>query len=619
MSRLSISFTLGKASMPHEANVEHNNREFIANNVNKSKISENITYIKQDVQQAYQQLFSESLAEYNAKQKQPCRRIKDYFKHISKSKREEAFYEIIVQFGDSKTAPCGSQTGKITQEMLDEYMKNFQKRNPNLHVFNAVLHMDEASPHLHINFVPFYTQGRKNSLSKGVSMRTALIEQGFNPKNTKENQLVMWEDSERQVMEELLKKYGFEREDKQAKYAHQTVDEFKKSQDEKKIISALRTSRKVSSEEISAEKVRRLREKLKLLEKKNEILETQKVSPYKSFFYSLPEKQAFVQAKLDEKNIPYRETENGFEAQECYVEEIRKIEKEFRPTGSVREKLREDIDRLLMQSASVDELLEKLRKEKYEIKHGKYLAVTSPESKNFVRLKSLGEHYSEYALRNRISAKKKYELEIEKKINSARKESPEIVVLKTIKFYTVAFSKGALPMKRREKNKPFSWTNDSELDKIIALNNKINSGATLETLRKDFENAENAVAEKEKILDKAKSNLKTFYELKEKLEIIFENKKSGVFTIQQAEATLKKYPNINSENYRNVNILINNETENVRQAEENLKSAREKLKQSADVFSIAEKVFGGTYVQSLVGEERERKESKFMPNGLKNT
>ncbi|MDE5862303.1 MAG: hypothetical protein K2H28_08945 [Ruminococcus sp.] len=271
-----------------------------------------------------------------------------------------------------------------------------------------------------------------------------------------------------------------------------------------------------------------------------------------------------------------------------------------------------------MQSASVDELLEKLRKEKYEIKYGKYLAVKSPESKNFVRLKSLGEHYSEYALRNRINAKKKYELEIEKKINSAKKESPEIIVLKTIRFYTVAFSKGALPVKRREKNKPFSWTNDSELDKIIALNNKINSGATLETFRKDFENAENVVAEKEKILDKAKSNLKTFYELKEKLEIVFESKKSGVFTFQQAESTLKKYPNINSSNYRNVDILIKNETENVRQAEENLKSVQEKLRQSADIFSMAKKVFGGTYVQSLVGEERERKESKFMPNGLKN-
>ena len=618
MSKLSISFTLGKASMPHEANVEHNNREFIASNVNKSKISENITYIKQDIRDAYQQLFSESLAEYNAKQKQPCRRIKDYYKHISKSKREEAFYEIVVQFGDSKTAPCGSQNGKITQEMLEEYMKSFQKRNPNLHVFNAVLHMDEASPHLHINFIPFYTQERKNSLSKGVSMRAALDEQGFTANNFKENRLVAWEDNERQVMEELMKKYGFEREDKQAKYAHQTVDEFKKSQDEKKIISAIRATRKVSGEEISAEKIRRLKEKLKLLEKKNETLETQKISPYKSFFYSLPDKQAFVQARLEEKNIPYRETENGFEAQECYVEEIRKIEKEFKPTDSIREKIRNDIDRLLMQSASVDELFEKLRKEKYEIKHGKYLAVKSPDSKNFVRLKSLGEHYSEYALRNRIRARKKYESEIEKKINSAKKESPEIIVLKTIRFYTVAFSNGALPMKRREKNKPFSWTNDSELDKIIALNNKINSGATLDSLKKDFENAENSVAEKEKILDKAKSNLKTFYELKEKIEIIFENKKSDIFTRQQAEQALKKYPNINSSNYRNVDILINNETENVRQVEENLKSAQEQLRQSADIFSMAEKVFGGTYVQSLVGTERERNESKFIPNGLKN-
>lgn len=617
MSKLSTSFTLGKASVPHEANVDHNNREFIANNVNRSRIFENIIYIKQDVREAYQQLFGESLAEYNSKQTRRDRIISDYFQHISKSKREEAFYEIIVQFGDSKTAPCGSENGKITQKMLDEYMESFQKRNPNLHVFNAVLHMDEASPHLHINFIPFYTQGRKNSLSKGVSMKAALDEQGFTAKNFKENRLVAWEDSERQVMEKILQKHGFEREDKNAKYAHQTVDEFKKSQDEKKMISALKSSRKISGEEISAEKIRRLKEKLKLTEKENENLETQKVSPYKSFFYSSPDKQVFVQAKLDEKNIPYRETENGFEAQECYVDEIRKIEKEFTPTGSIRDKIREDIDRLLMQSASVDELLEKLRKEKYEIKQGKYLAVKSPDSKNFVRMKSLGEHYSEYALRNRIKAKKKYEFEIEKKISSAKKESPEIIVLQTIKFYTIAFSNNALPMRKRNKQKPFSWNNDSELDKIIALNNKINSGATLESLHKDFEDTENAVAEKEKILDKAKSDLKTFYELKEKIEIIFESKTSEVFTRQQAEQTLKKYPNINNFNYKNVETLINNETENVHQAEKSLEAEKEKLKESAEIFSMAEKVFGGTYVQSLVGAERERKESEFIPNGLK--
>ena len=264
-----------------------------------------------------------------------------------------------------------------------------------------------------------------------------------------------------------------------------------------------------------------------------------------------------------------------------------------------------------------DELLEKLRKQKYEIKHGKYLAVKSPDSKNFVRLKSLGEYYSEYALRNRINAKKKYESEIEKKINSAKKESSEIIILQTIKLYTIAFSNGVLPTKKREKSKPFSWNNDSELDKILELNNKINSGATLKSLHKDFENSENSVSEKEKILNKSKSDLKLFYELKEKIEIVFGNKKSEIFTYQQAESTLKKYPNINISNYKNVDKLISNEIENVRQAEKNLEIEKEKLKKSADIFSMAEKVFGVTYVQSLVGEEREKKESEFIPNGLK--
>ena len=78
--------------------------------------------------------------------------------------------------------------------MLDEYMKSFQQRNPNLYVFNAVLHDDEASPHLHIDFIPFYTHGRKIGLSKGVSMRAALREMGYVPKNSSVNQLVMWEE-----------------------------------------------------------------------------------------------------------------------------------------------------------------------------------------------------------------------------------------------------------------------------------------------------------------------------------------------------------------------------------------------------------------------------------------
>ncbi len=622
MSKLSVSFTLGKASASHGANVEHNNREFIAGNIDPKRISENVTYVRQDVREAYRDLFGKAVADYNAKQKQPCRRIADYYKHIYESKREEAFYEIVVQFGDSKTAPCGSPNGEAAKKMLDDYVRSFKERNPNLYIFNAVMHMDEASPHLHINFIPFYTQGRQKGLQIGVSMKAALDEQGFTAKNFRENRLVVWEASERDVMEKILQRHGFSRDDKGAAYAHMDVDTFKKSQDEKKIMEALRKSQQVSGEEMAAENVRLLKSKLQQAEHEKETLERQKQSPYKAFYYSVPDKQAFVQAKLDEQGIPYRETENGFEAQECYVEIIRKLEKEFKaPRSAAREKLRSDIDRLLMQSKTLEELLEKLKKEKYTIKHGKYLAVKPPQGGQFIRLKTLGEQYSEYALRNRLNAKKKYEQALEQKIQSAMqrksKDSFEVIVLRTMQFYTIAYGNGALPVRKREQQKPFSWTNDAELDKLTALNQKINSGATLESLKRDFENTESTLAEKEKALEKSKSDLKTFYELKEKLEILFEGKQSDVFTREQAEQTLRQYPAIHRNNYRNVEILIHNETENVRKAEAELDAAQKGLQEASDILSAAEKVMSGTYVQSLVGEERERREAEYLPNGIK--
>ncbi|MBD5142317.1 MAG: hypothetical protein HDT22_01710 [Ruminococcus sp.] len=623
MKQLSISFTLGKASIQHGANIDHNNREFIAKNVNQSKTHENVTYVKQTVENAYTELFEKAVEEYNANQKRNDRKISNYYEHIAKGRREEAFYEIVVQFGDSKTAPCGSENGKLTKQMLDEYIRSFKQRNPNLHIFNAVLHMDEATPHLHIDFIPFYTQGRKNGLSKGVSMKSALIEQGFNPKSIRENQLTAWEKSERTYMEELLNRHGFTREDKNADYVHQTVEDFKKTQDEKKIIPAIRKIKNISDSELSVEHVRQLKKKLLSLERKNETLESQKHSPYKSFYYSNPDKQSFVQAKLDELKIPYRETENGFEAQECYVEQIRKIEKAYKtPRTSAREKLQQDIDRLLMQSKTFDELLEKLKKEKYIVKTGKYISVKSTNSNQFIRLKSLGEFYSEYALKNRIKAKLKYERELAQKINMQKSKhvahsSPQVIILRTIQFYTITFAKGALPMQKRDSKKPFSWTNDSELDKLLELNQKINSGATLETLQKEFSDLEKSVSEKEKEVEKSKADLQSFYNLREQIQIVFEGKKSEIFSPEQAKQALKAYPNITVENYHNIDVLISDEIESLQKVNHDYQTEKEKLEKAEKLLSMAEKVMGGTYIQSLVSAERERRESKYIPNGLK--
>ena len=173
-------------------------------------------------------------------------------------------------------------------------------------------------------------------------------------------------------------------------------------------------------------------------------------------------------------------------------------------------------------------------------------------------------------------------------------------------------------MRKRETRKPFAWTNDSELDKITALNKKINEGATLESLRRDFERQEKTVEVKEAELKKSEADLKAFHELKEKIEIVFEGKRSSLFTRQQAEETLRKHSSITQSNYKNIETLINNEMDNISKVSSELEAEQKKLKDAADTYSLAEKVFGGTYVQGLVAEERERRESKFVPNGLKN-
>jgi hypothetical protein len=135
--KLSASFTLAKASQKNGVNIEHNNRLFVASNVDSSRIADNVTYVQEDIRIAYAELFSGSLKEYNEKQKRKDRKIDDYYGHILSGNREETCYEIVVQFGDCNNAPVGSELGETASILLGEYMRGFGTRNPNLYVFNA--------------------------------------------------------------------------------------------------------------------------------------------------------------------------------------------------------------------------------------------------------------------------------------------------------------------------------------------------------------------------------------------------------------------------------------------------------------------------------------------------
>lgn len=171
MSTKSISMCEGKGSL------SHNNREFSAKNIDSSRTPNNVVFVQQALSDAYHQLFDEAVEKYNANQKRKDRKIGNYFEHLfnrlpSKSvitgtNKHKSFYEHLVYIGTRKDTAVGTPDAEITTECLREYMEEFQARNPNFYVFNAVLHLDESTPHLHINYIPV------GHFTRGLEVRNA--------------------------------------------------------------------------------------------------------------------------------------------------------------------------------------------------------------------------------------------------------------------------------------------------------------------------------------------------------------------------------------------------------------------------------------------------------------
>ncbi len=206
-----ISFVKGKGS------INHNNRDFIASNVDASRSSMNITYVKTPIDQAYDQIFGDALREYNAKQKRKDRKIDNYLSHIKQSKNnEKVFYENVVQIGKRDDTGILDADGNITdeallaREILDEYARTFQERNPNLILFNAVLHMDEATPHLHLDYIPI-AHGYKTGLPTRNSLTKGLQEMGIEPaKGKNDNETMHWQQREREFLTGLCRERGMD-------------------------------------------------------------------------------------------------------------------------------------------------------------------------------------------------------------------------------------------------------------------------------------------------------------------------------------------------------------------------------------------------------------------------
>ena len=202
-----ISFMTGKGS------VNHNSRKFHAKNTDPERSYLNVEYCNENIKDVYHELFDEALSRYNEKQTRNDRRIGDYYEKICSGKQEKPFHEIILQIGDKDTMGAETEEGQLAAKILDEYMQDFQRRNPTLRVFSAHLHMDEATPHLHIDFVPYIT-GSKRGLDTRVSLKQALTALGFKGGTRRETELNQWVSAEKQQLAAIMLEHGIEWEQK---------------------------------------------------------------------------------------------------------------------------------------------------------------------------------------------------------------------------------------------------------------------------------------------------------------------------------------------------------------------------------------------------------------------
>lgn len=220
--------------MMGKGSINHNTRAFSAKNVDVERSIYNVEFCHAEIEEVYHELFDEALERYNAKQKRSDRKIDNYYEKIRQGKQEKLFHEAVFQIGNRDDMNAKSKEGELAKEILIEFMKDFQKRNPYLHVFSAHLHMDEETPHIHVDFVPVI-HNSKRGLDTRVSLKGALGEQGFKGGTRGATEWNQWIESEKQEIAQIMGRYGIEWKQLGTHNKHLSVLDFEKQERVKEV------------------------------------------------------------------------------------------------------------------------------------------------------------------------------------------------------------------------------------------------------------------------------------------------------------------------------------------------------------------------------------------------
>ena len=246
--------------------VAHNRRTYLAENVDPTRTHLNIEFCYTPIEEAYHQLFDAALAEFNAKQKRKDRCIENYYEKIRDGKQEKTFYEVIFQVGNKDDMGAAGENAELAKTILDKFYRSFLERNPQLHVYSAHLHMDEATPHLHIDFIPF-TTGSKRGLSTRVSLKQALADQGITSEGRSLTERDLWVQKEKEALAEIMLEHGIEWEQKGEQREHLSVLEYKREKRQEELAELTQQTEQKAQEYSALEK------KVEKIQKQNVAIE----------------------------------------------------------------------------------------------------------------------------------------------------------------------------------------------------------------------------------------------------------------------------------------------------------------------------------------------------------
>lgn len=362
-----ISYARGKGKL------RHNNREMISPNVDRSKIGDNITLKRQSLADAYEEIFGEATEKYNAQQRRSDRKIKNYFEKlfgenpdsmqadtvIKNDNKQQSFYEYVVGVGTMHDTGYASspEAAKVAVECLREYMAGFGERNPQFHVFNAVIHQDEATPHLHYDMIP-YADGMKKGMTRQQGINKALEQMGY---GTGKQAIANFTQSERKVFRKICEAHGIEIAEETKGRGHTyTCEEYRQTAEKNK----------QEIEESEQKKVAVKEELADLTRQKNEM--KAQAESMVSAFAPAPtktEKNIFGKSKEVPKSDAEIELEKQMTAAKMVLSERDAVEKDKQTIAQKQYQIRQDKQQLMQAQATLQRQQKALSEEREKLKY----------------------------------------------------------------------------------------------------------------------------------------------------------------------------------------------------------------------------------------------------------